>query len=211
MLTVCMGSSKGGVSKTTLAYHLAVEAEIRGSGPVAMVDYDPQQSLAAWWRTRAAETPILLDPAIRLDEVREQGVVELLFIDTPPRTVGLVAELIAQSDLVLIPVKASVHDLRSVGSTIQLCEELRKPFIFIVTMTIQRARLNADVARELAQHGLVAPTNMANRTDYAQSASDGRVISELDPGGKGASEISALWTYIHSRLTRTRTTEAAAA
>ena len=46
-----------GLGKTTLAGHLAVEAERRGDGPVALVDLDPQGSLADWWNARRAETP----------------------------------------------------------------------------------------------------------------------------------------------------------
>ena len=47
MHVVAMVSRKGGSGKTTLAGHLAVEAERAGDGPVAVVDTDPQGSLSA--------------------------------------------------------------------------------------------------------------------------------------------------------------------
>jgi chromosome partitioning protein len=56
MLTIA--SQKGGAGKTTLAAHLAVEAECTGAGPVAVVGTDPQGSLAAWWNSREASTPL---------------------------------------------------------------------------------------------------------------------------------------------------------
>jgi chromosome partitioning protein len=48
MRILTIASQKGGAGKTTLAAHLAVEAERTGAGPVAVVDTDPQGSLAAW-------------------------------------------------------------------------------------------------------------------------------------------------------------------
>ena len=58
MRILTIASQKGGAGKTTLAAHLAVEAEHTGAGPVAVVDTDPQGSLAAWWNSREAPTPL---------------------------------------------------------------------------------------------------------------------------------------------------------
>ena len=60
MRIIAFASQKGGVGKTTLAGHLAVEAERQGVGPVALLDTDPQGSLAAWWNVRAAEVPVFV-------------------------------------------------------------------------------------------------------------------------------------------------------
>jgi hypothetical protein len=43
-----LASTKGGLGKSTLTGHLAAEEERHGSGPVAIVDYGPQGSLARW-------------------------------------------------------------------------------------------------------------------------------------------------------------------
>ena len=58
MRIITVASKKGGSGKTTLAGHLAVAADQSGSGPVAIIDTDPQGSLAAWWNTREAPTPL---------------------------------------------------------------------------------------------------------------------------------------------------------
>ncbi len=44
MHVIAFASQKGGSGKTTLAGHIAVEAERRGAGPVALIDTDPQGS-----------------------------------------------------------------------------------------------------------------------------------------------------------------------
>lgn len=59
MHVLVIASQKGGSSKTSLAAHLAVAAELSGAGPVAMLDTDPQETLTAWWQQREAETPAL--------------------------------------------------------------------------------------------------------------------------------------------------------
>ena len=46
MLVMAVASRKGGSGKTTLAGHLAVQAERAGFGPIALVDTDPQGSLS---------------------------------------------------------------------------------------------------------------------------------------------------------------------
>ena len=42
---LAVASQKGEAGKTTLSAHLAVEAQRGGSGPIAIVDTDPQKLL----------------------------------------------------------------------------------------------------------------------------------------------------------------------
>ena len=64
MQVVAFASQKGGSGKTTLAGHIAVQAERAGFGPVALVDTDPQGSLADWWNEREAEVPLFAHTSI---------------------------------------------------------------------------------------------------------------------------------------------------
>jgi cellulose biosynthesis protein BcsQ len=58
MRVMAFASQKGGSGKTTLAGHIAVQAELAGAGPVAIIDTDPQGSLSDWWNARRAQTPV---------------------------------------------------------------------------------------------------------------------------------------------------------
>ena len=99
--------------KSTIAAHLAVEAEKQGDGLVAVVDTDSQGSLSAWWNTREASTPRFLPPEVALDThlsaLAEHGV-NLVVIDTPPALSDTIHTAIASADLVIIPVRPSPHD-----------------------------------------------------------------------------------------------------
>jgi chromosome partitioning protein len=204
MKTLVVASQKGGVGKTTLTGHLAVEAERRGAGPVAMIDTDPQGNLTGWFGAREAETPVLarILPAgltATLHALEEAGMA-LCFIDTPPAITESIASTVGLADLVLIPAKPSPHDLRAVGATVDIVEKAKRPMIFVVNQAIAKSRLKADAVRSLSQHGPLAPVDVHNRVDFAASMTDGRTAGEVEPKSPAATEISDLWTYIENRL-----------
>ena len=119
MRIMAFASQKGGSGKTTLAGHIAVQAERAGAGPVAMIDADPQGSLSEWWNDRRAETPIFAQTFIsRLNEdlrkMRDLGI-ELLIFDTPPAITATIEQVVRVCDLVVIPTRPSPHDLRAAG------------------------------------------------------------------------------------------------
>lgn len=206
ILTVA--SQKGGAGKTTLSAHLAVEAERQGAGPVAVVDTDPQGSLADWWNQRAAETPLFaaVDVA-RLSEhmtaLQRQGV-RLVVIDTPPAFMDVIRAAVAVADLVLIPARPSPHDLRAVGGIVEMAEALKKPFTFVVNGTTPRTRIAVEAVQALAEHGAVAPVIVHQRIDFAASMTDGQTAGEVHRQSRSAEEMTELWTYMSTQLRQQR-------
>jgi chromosome partitioning protein len=204
MHVIALASRKGGAGKTTLASHLGVEAEAAGGGPVALLDTDPQGGLAAWWNARPAETPRWIDPVDGLPAAvtaaRAAGF-GLLLIDTPPSVVETIASVIDVADLVVIPVRPSPNDLRAVGGTIELVRRARKRMVFVVNQATQRARITAQAAIALSQHGTVAPVMITARVDFAASMTGGSTAGELDPTCRSAAEMRELWTYLRKLLT----------
>ncbi len=206
MLVVALASQKGGSGKTTLAGHIAVEADRRGAGPVAIVDTDPQGSLADWWNERKAETPTYLHTSlIRLssdvDRMREIGT-KLLVIDTPPAITSTISEVIGLADLVVIPTRPSPHDLRAVGKTVEIVEELDKPMIFVINAASPWARITNQAVIALSQHGTLAPAIIHQRSDFASSMIDGRTVMEIPRKSPSTEEIGRLWSYLENRLIR---------
>jgi chromosome partitioning protein len=204
MHVIALASRKGGAGKTTLASHLAVEAEAAGAGPVALVDTDPQGGLAGWWNARPAETPRWIDPAgglpAAVTAARAAGY-GVLVIDTPPSVAETIAGVIAVCDLVVIPVRPSPNDLRAIGGTIELARRARRRMVFVVSQATQRARITAEAAIALSQYGTVAPVVVHHRVDFAASMTGGATVGELDPQGRSAGEVRALWAYLLNLLT----------
>lgn len=204
MRTLVLASQKGGVGKTTLAGHLAVMAESKGAGPVALIDTDPQGSLSSWWNERQAETPAFasVDIASLADHLSllEKAGVNLAIIDTPPAVTETIRKVLAVADMVLIPTRPSPHDLRAVGSTVELVEAMGKRMVFVINGAAQRARITGEAAIALSQHGTVAPVTLYQRTDFAAPMIDGRTAQEIDPGSRSAGEVEALWNYVSTQL-----------
>lgn len=206
MRTIVFSSQKGGSGKTTLCGQLAIQAELDGMGPVALIDTDPQGSLSDWWNARTAEAPMFVQTDVEcladtLEELRATGV-KLVFIDTQPTVTNVIREIVNCGDLVVIPTRPSPHDLRAVGPTLDLVEQCGKPIVFAVNCATRRARITSDTAVALSQHGTVAPVTIHNRTDFATSMIDGRAVMEIKPDSPSSKEISTLWNYLNARLNR---------
>jgi chromosome partitioning protein len=206
LLTLVVASQKGGSGKTTLCGHLAVEAERAGAGPVALVDTDPQGSLSEWWNARKAATPFFvkvgsLEIEDALAKLADEGV-NLAIVDTPPAITGAISYVVACADLVIVPTRPSPHDLRAVGATVDIADFHAKSLVFVINDATARARITAETAVALSQHGTVAPVMIHNRVDFAASMIDGRTVGEVTPQSKSAEEIRDLWTYIQGRLNK---------
>jgi len=204
MYVIAVASQKGGSGKTTLAGHIAVEADRRGVGPVALVDTDPQGSLAEWWNARTAETPLFARTgAERLadDIARMQSLgIKLLVIDTPPAIEATISEVVQVSNIIVVPARPSPHDLRAAGATVELVERHKKPLVFVINGAAPRARITSEAVMALSQHGTLAPAIIHQRTAFAASMIDGRTVMEIPGEPRAAGEIAMLWEYLYRRL-----------
>lgn len=198
MKTICITAQKGGAGKTTLARNLAVAAGQDGLR-ILCIDLDPQQSLRQWWQGRETDQPGMLatDPQPRdlwatLEAGRKQ--IDLVVIDTPPAAPAWLSDVLSLADLALVPVRPSPDDLRAVGATIGALRTAKTPFAFVMSQT-PRAKITEEAARALAQHGRVAPVNIAQRVAYAETGATGHGVTE-GADTRAAHEVVELWRYI---------------
>ncbi len=204
MHVLAIASRKGGSGKTTLTGHLSVEAERRGHGPVAIMDVDPQGSLADWWNEREAATPVFVNTSLEalaedIERLRAAGI-RTVIVDTPPAITGAIRQVVDVSDLVLIPTRPSPHDLRSVKATVALVEDMDTPLVFVINAATPRARITKEAVVALSQHGPLAPSLIHQRVDFAASMIDGRTVMELPNAPLATMEIERVWEYLANRM-----------
>jgi chromosome partitioning protein len=205
MQIIVLASRKGGVGKTTLAGHIAVQAETSGAGPVAVIDMDEQGSLASWWNARAQETPHFArvgDEGLQrtLDGLRRAGT-KLVVIDTPPYATQEIGLIVRFADIAVVPVKPSPHDLRAVGETVDVIEAAQKPFVFVINEAPVNGMLTLQAMRTLSKHGRVAAV-IKTRQDFRSTMIKGGTVQEIFPKGKSAAEIAELWSVIDGTLNK---------
>jgi chromosome partitioning protein len=204
MQVIVINSQKGGSAKTMLAKHLSVEAERAGDGPVFLIDTDPQGSLTAWHAKRESETPQRVDLPFDgiergLGLLRQHGAAYCL-IDTASGRVEVAQELFRIADFVVFPVQASEDDLTAAPVTVQSLKEAGVPFLFVLTRVKANTLITAQAAAVLSRHGQVAETFVGDRTAYKSPYPKGQTITEAEPRGPAAKEMSALWENIKSCL-----------
>jgi len=191
-------SQKGGVGKTTICGHMGVLLSRLGFR-VVLVDTDPHAGLTDWWNDREAEEPQLLSVAFdalanSLELLKNSGV-DFVIIDTPPQVSDGIKDLVMLADLVVIPSKASRHDLRAVRRTVDLVEDTGKKMVFVLNEVRPKTRIEGEAILAIAQHGKLAPI-IHYRQDIVTSMIDGRTIQEIAPRSPGTAEITSLVEYL---------------
>lgn len=197
MHTIAVISQKGGTGKTTLALNLAVAADASGL-TAAIIDLDPQASAKEWSKSRESESPVVISAhASQLDEVlnaaRENGAA-ISIVDTAPHSERDALAAARAADLILIPCRPAILDLRAMASTKELAELARTPALAVINAAPPRGHLADEAAQAIRGYGIeVAPTTIAHRAAFVHSLTVGQTVVEYEPGGKAAEEIVALY------------------
>ena len=205
MHTVAILSQKGGSGKTTLALHLAVAAEAARHA-AAVIDLDPQASAAGWKDDRPGDTPFVISlPATRLQQALQaarEGSADLVIIDTAPHAKDDALAAAEAADLILIPCRPGILDIRAIGPTVRIAKLANKrAFVVFNAMPARAPRVLADVAEAVATHGVaVAPYTVQQRAAYAHALTAGQTAQEYEPEGKAADEIAVLYRWLGKQL-----------
>jgi chromosome partitioning protein len=199
---IALIAQKGGVGKTTIAANLAVAAGV----PTALFDLDPQESAVICADRRKSDMPHVeflterrLPDAL---QAAEQGKFDLVIIDTPPAA-GPQAFTAAQAaNFVLIPCRPSLVDLDAIRRTAQLVKSAGVRAAVVFNAAPHSATILLDDARAIVERaGLVtAPVVLRERSAYRASWPLGKAVTETEPKGKAAREISELKDWILAQI-----------
>lgn len=199
MKTIAFLSQKGGAGKTTLALHLGVAAESRRR-PTVIIDLDPQASAAGWKDLRSRSTPLVLAaPPARLSQILETAGREgaaLALIDTAPHSEGAALAAARLADLILIPCRPSILDLRAIRSTVDIAALAGRPACIVLNAVPPRGALGEEACAAVSIYQLpIAPVRIGQRAAYVHALTAGRAAQEYDPRGKAAREVAALYKW----------------
>lgn len=203
-------SQKGGVGKTTLATALAVAAEQDGKS-AAIFDLDPQASACFWSDRRqkeigdAGKNPVVRDIQIArlahyIEAMRNAGA-DLVILDCPPVHRDIAHEAATSADLVLIPTKPEVFDIRAMQMTVKAVQQINKPVSVVLTFC-PPAGAEVDQAGDLVKKlgADLAPVRIHQRKAFGRAQTQGMAPQEFEPTGKAADEIRQLYGYTSLHL-----------
>jgi chromosome partitioning protein len=200
-IAIAVASRKGGSSKTTLVVHLGVLAASKGH-KVLIVDTDPQESASKWFDRRAGTIPPLVNAtAGKLPDVLEAAAedgIEFVMVDTPPHAGAQIDQVVRLADLVLVPLKPTPMDLDAIPATVEIVRAHRVPAAFVITSAPPRSSITGEAIAELKNRFPdipVCPVMIGHRAAYYYALIDGRAVTEFEPSGKAAREITALWEW----------------
>jgi chromosome partitioning protein len=209
MQVIAVLNQKGGAGKTTIATHLARALQLAGAA-VLLVDSDPQGSARDWAAVREDQpVPVVgIDrPTIERDLKSVANGKDFVVIDGAPQAADLAVSAIKAANFILIPVQPSPYDIWATADLVELVKQRievtdgKLKAAFVVSRAIKGTKIGAEVAEALSGYGLpVLESRITQRVSYPSTAAGGTTVSDAEPDGEAAREISALANEIKNLL-----------
>lgn len=205
-VVITVAQQKGGAGKTMLAANLA--AALSAGRRVAVLDIDPQRSLARWHGLRCVSSGAAAITLSELSGWRLPAEIErlrkshdFLIVDSPPQLDTDAKLAIRAADLVVVPLQPSPPDLWAAEGTLKLALAEKRPARLVLNRTPASGTLRAAVEAEIATRGhpLFAST-LGNRIGFANAFARGLGVSETAPRSTAARELLALLEEIEGVL-----------
>lgn len=206
-MIVCVGNTKGGVGKTTIALNLAIARALQGR-EVMLIDGDRQATAQTAIDIRAASGKAPLIACAVYSEGRtlisQVGLMRSKFddiiIDSGGRDSAALRAAMGMSDVVVVPFAPRSLDVWALAQLDSLIEELKGAHpnmrvLAILNAADTQGHDNEDAAAAVADYPNMqyVATPIIRRKAFANSAGQGLSILEYRPkDDKGIEEMTAL-------------------
>ena len=209
---ITVGSTKGGVGKTTLALNIAIARAMAGRD-VWLIDADRQgtASTALAIRGEAGKLPAIATAhyadggQLRTQLLHQRGKFQDIVIDAGGRDSTALRAGLVLSDLVLVPFQPRSIDVWAVADIAALIEEARAmrdglQALAVLNMADTAGTDNEDAAAALADYPAInyLATPIRRRKSIANAAGNGMSVLEQTPrDDKAIAELNALLQAIY--------------
>jgi chromosome partitioning protein len=194
-------STKGGVGKSTLSACVSVAA-MKAGFSVYLLDLDPQQSTAAWWRRRKGpENPMLAtgvesaSRGIRAIKTKKAER-DFLIVDTPGSFIGVINDAIQEAQCIVIVTQASAKDIEAQGAVEGLILKAGKlpKTLYTINRVNPKSALTKQAADVLSARSTRLPVMICDRLDYVKADAAGKAANEISKAAEA--EVSVLWNIM---------------
>lgn len=195
MKVISFLNPKGGSGKTTVAIN--VSTSLAKNYRVAVVDTDPQQSLANWNKADKANFDVYTAASEKdVYTIRKElSDYDFVVIDGAGALSVITAAAVMVSDLVIVPVTPSPLDFSAAGAVINVLEaqSYNRPVEcrFLITRKIEQASMLSVLRESIALTGIgLLKTSVNQRQSYVKSILDGETVFETnDSAAKGEIDV----------------------
>jgi chromosome partitioning protein len=201
--TLVFAQQKGGAGKTTLLAQAAVALSREGAR-VALLDLDPQGSLARWAELRG-------DPALACEAAsdwtagaalrRAARGADFVLADCPGHADVMLRAAVREADLVVVPCQPSPMDAWATGPILAMARRERTPALVVLNRLPPRGGAEAETRAALAEEGAeILETALGNRVAFSTAFLEGRTPLDLAPRSRAAQEAQAFARALAARL-----------
>lgn len=209
---ITVGSTKGGVGKTTLALNIAIARALQGRD-VWLIDADRQgtASTALAIRGEAGKMPAIATAhypeggALRTQLQHQRGKFQDIVIDAGGRDSTALRAALVLSDLILVPFQPRSIDVWAVADITALIKEARAvrdglQAFAVLNLADSQGSDNTEAAEALADYPEIQYLNtpIKRRKSIANAAGSGMSVLEYQPAdAKANAELNALLSAIY--------------
>jgi len=137
---------------------------------------------------------------VSLHAARQSGA-HVAFIDTAPAVESPALAAVRAADFCLIVSRPGILDLRSIGINVQIAKLAGKPVALVINAApasgAQGLAAGEDAGTRYSVE--VCPIIIHQRAVFGHALARSRCAQEVEPAGKAAAEVAALWDWLAQR------------